>query len=123
MTESFADRMARQSVEAAEAQKRDDLIEEATWALIEWDTDTADRGVSDEHYRDRRADVERVFPILFRRAEPQVEPSDAQRIVVQEVSRLAGMQLLRRYSAFSDHWWDELYAGIARVVCAAGGAR
>lgn len=54
--------------------EREALIEQATWALIEWDTDTADRGVRDEHYRDRRADVERVFPILFRRSEVP-EPS------------------------------------------------
>ena len=82
--ETFADRMARQSIAAAEAQKahtptddeREALIEQATWALIEWDTDTADRGVRDEHYRDRRGDVERVFPILFRRSEVP-EPSAA----------------------------------------------
>lgn len=42
----------------------EDALERATWALIEYDTDTADRGVSDEHYRERRADVERVAPIL-----------------------------------------------------------
>lgn len=42
----------------------EDALEQATWALIEYDTDTADRGVSDEHYRERRADVERVAPIL-----------------------------------------------------------
>lgn len=47
--------------------EREALVEEATWALIEWDTDTVDRGVRDEHYRERRADIERVFPILFRR--------------------------------------------------------
>lgn len=44
---------------------REALIETATWALIDYDTDVADRGVTDEHYRKRRADVERVFPILF----------------------------------------------------------
>lgn len=47
------------------------------------------------------------------------EPTDAQQIIVQEVSRLAGMQVLRRYAGFSDQWWDQLYAGIARVVRAA----
>ncbi len=46
--------------------EREALIEQATWALIEWDTDTSDRGVRDEHYRERRADVERIFPILAR---------------------------------------------------------
>ncbi len=55
--------------------EREALIEQATWVLIEYDTDTADRGVSDEHYRERRADVERVFPLLFRRT-VQGEPSD-----------------------------------------------
>lgn len=54
-----------------------------------------------------------------RAATAQDEPSDARDIIVQEVSRLAGMQLLRRYSSFSDTWWDELLAGIARVVRAA----
>lgn len=49
--------------------EREALIAQATWALIEYDTDVSDRGVRDEHYRDRRADVERVFPILFRRSE------------------------------------------------------
>ncbi|MCT1363329.1 hypothetical protein [Microbacterium sp. p3-SID131] len=59
-----------------------------------------------------------------RTVEPQGEPSDAQDIIVQEVSRLAGLRLLRRYSGFSDHWWDELVGGIARVALrAAGGAR
>ena len=59
--------------------EREALIEEATWRLIEWDTDTADRGVRNEHYQDRRADVERIFPILaagFHRT-VQGEPSDA----------------------------------------------
>ena len=61
-----------------EAQKeaREALIEQATWALIDYDTDVADRGVSDEHYRERRADVERVFPILASRA-PQPTEDDA----------------------------------------------
>jgi hypothetical protein len=53
--------------------ERETLIDQATWALIEYDTDVSDRGVRDEHYRDRRADVERVFPILFRRSEVPVE--------------------------------------------------
>lgn len=53
--------------------------------------------------------------------EPQCEPSDAQDTVVQEVSRLAGLRLLRRYSGFSDHWWDELVGGIARVALRAAG--
>lgn len=51
--------------------------------------------------------------------EPQGEPSDAQDIVVQEVSRLAGMKMLRRYSQFSDDWWNQLHAGIARVALTA----
>jgi hypothetical protein len=50
--------------ESPAADAREALIESATWALIEYDTDTADRGVRDEHYRERRADVERVAPIL-----------------------------------------------------------
>lgn len=80
-TRAFIRRLA-DALEAAEKahtptdDEREALIEQATWALIEWDTDTADRGVRDEHYRDRRGDVERVFPILFRRSEVP-EPSAA----------------------------------------------
>lgn len=39
-------------------------LEAATWALIERDTDTSDRGVSEEHYRERRAEVELVAALL-----------------------------------------------------------
>ncbi|MBW9094623.1 hypothetical protein JNB62_13080 [Microbacterium jejuense] len=59
--------------------EREELIEKATWTLIEWDTDTADRGVRDEHYRERRTDVERIFPILFRRQGP-ITDADVERI-------------------------------------------
>lgn len=57
--------------------------------------------------------------------EPQGEPSDAQVEAVKDgVSRLAGMQLMRRYSSFGDPWWDALYNGIARVsLRVTGGAR
>lgn len=55
--------------EPAGDDEREALIEQATWALIDYDTDVTDRGVRDEHYRERRADVERVLPILFRRPE------------------------------------------------------
>jgi len=41
-----------------------ELIEAATWALIDYDTDVVDRGVSDEHYRERRAEVERVWAVF-----------------------------------------------------------
>ena len=55
--------------------EREDLIEQATWALIDYDTDVADRGVRDEHYRERRADVERIFPIIAGRSrEATTEP-------------------------------------------------
>lgn len=55
----------------------------------------------------------------------QGEPSDAQVEAVKDgVSRLAGMQLMRRYSSFGDPWWDALYNGIARVsLRVTGGAR
>ena len=43
---------------------REDLIEQATWALIDYDTDVVDRGVRDEHYRERRGDVERVWAVF-----------------------------------------------------------
>ncbi|MFK4760319.1 hypothetical protein ACI3KS_05225 [Microbacterium sp. ZW T5_45] len=49
--------------------------------------------------------------------EPLGEPSDAEVIAVKDgVSRLAGMQLMRRYSSFGDPWWDALYSGIARIA-------
>lgn len=68
--------------------------------------------------------IDRAMAFVIAQPEPQGTPSDAQDIVVQEVSRLAGLRLLRRYSGFSDHWWDELIGGIARVALrAAGGAR
>lgn len=44
----------------------EDVIEQAAWSLIDYDTDTVDRGVSDEHYRERLADVQRVAPPLAR---------------------------------------------------------
>lgn len=57
--------------------------------------------------------------------EPQGEPSDAQVEAVKDgVSRLAGLQLMRRYSSFGDPWWDALYAGIAHVaIRVIGGTR
>lgn len=73
---------AADAIEEAHAptdDEREALIEQATWALIDNDTDVVDRGVSDEHYRERRADVERVFPILARRTvqgEPEAPNSD-----------------------------------------------
>ena len=42
----------------------EERIEAATWALINGDTDVTDRGVSDSHYRERRAEVEKIAPIL-----------------------------------------------------------
>lgn len=51
----------------------DEQVEAAIWALIESDTDTSDRGVSDEHYRERRADVERIAPILCASVAPAPE--------------------------------------------------
>lgn len=57
----------------------EEQIEAATWALIELDTDTTDRGVSGEHYRERRAEVERIAPIfsVSASADPAVERHDA----------------------------------------------
>lgn len=68
---------------------------------------------------ERRAAEMSVDALICAALRAQGEPSDAQDIIVQEVSRLAGMQLLRRYSSFSDTWWDELHAGIARVALTA----
>lgn len=48
----------------SEGAPSEEQIEAATWALIDWDTDIVDRGVRDEHYRERRAEVERIAPIL-----------------------------------------------------------
>ncbi|KKI18729.1 hypothetical protein XM48_10640 [Leucobacter sp. Ag1] len=58
----------------------EERIEAATWALIEGDTDTSDRGVSDEHYRERRAEVERIAPILapVTPSEPTYSPETRQ---------------------------------------------
>jgi len=58
--------------------EHEERIDQATWALIDADTDVVDRGVSGEHYRERRAEVERIAPILaagFRHAHIEdVEP-------------------------------------------------
>lgn len=43
---------------------RERAIETATWALINHDTDVVDRGVTDQHYRDRRDDVVMVLGAL-----------------------------------------------------------
>lgn len=50
-------------------------IEAATWALIDSDTDVVDRGVRDEHYRERRAEVERIAPIFTAAGIAPQEPS------------------------------------------------
>ena len=42
----------------------DEVIERAAWVLIECDTDTADRGVSEEHYRERLAEVRLAAPVI-----------------------------------------------------------
>jgi len=65
-----------------EAGEREALIEQATWALIDYDTDVADRGVRDEHYRGRRAEVERIAPILASRRAP-IEVTAAHDVEVQ----------------------------------------
>lgn len=49
---------------ALSEEDREALISQATWALVDYDTDVTDRGVQNEHYKERRADVERIFPIL-----------------------------------------------------------
>ncbi|MFD5599901.1 hypothetical protein ACFWHR_07565 [Leucobacter sp. NPDC058333] len=54
----------------------EEQIEAATWALIDSDTDVADHGVSDEHYRERRAEVERIAPILALSAPTSADPAD-----------------------------------------------
>ena len=54
----------------------EEQIEAVTWALTDSDTDVADRGVSDEHYRERRAEVERIAPILALSAATSAHPAD-----------------------------------------------
>jgi hypothetical protein len=102
-----------------EGDEREALIESATWALIEYDTDTADRGVRDEHYRERRADVERVAPILAnlrRLSTPTEEDVEQLRAAYDEVmEKLAflrrgcqnvdGEELRRRISAVGAAEW------------------
>ena len=67
----------------AEGAPADEQVEAATWALIESDTDTSDRGVSDEHYRERRADVERVAPILRAGAAPPAPSDDRESLIAE----------------------------------------
>ena len=55
----------------SEGAPSEERVEAATWALIDWDTDVVDRGVRDEHYRERRAEVERIAPILAAGVAPQ----------------------------------------------------
>lgn len=55
----------------SEGAPTEEQIEAATWALIDWDTDIVDRAVRDEHYRERRAEVERIAPILTAGVVPQ----------------------------------------------------
>lgn len=83
----------------AEGAPADEQVEAATWALIESDTDTSDRGVSDEHYRERRADVERVAPILRAGAAPPA-PSDEREMLITSLRRVAAV--LEEYE-FEDH--------------------
>lgn len=65
--ERVARDIVRALLEPPTDEEREALTEQAVWALIDHDTDVADRGVRDEHYRERRADVERILPILHRR--------------------------------------------------------
>lgn len=63
-----------------------ELIEAATWALIEYDTDVSDRGVRDEHYRERRADVERVLAVFEAARKPTDDEREARRRVEEAVA-------------------------------------
>lgn len=51
-------------------EERQRLLEAAVqgvaWALIENDTDTSDRGVSQDHYKARVADARRLLPELVK---------------------------------------------------------
>lgn len=83
-----ADRMshgltARGSTRVARnpADTESDLIEQATFALIEHDGTWQDGDPSEEHYRERRADVERVFPILRR------NPADGPEAIAAELAK------------------------------------
>lgn len=40
-------------------------VQGVAWALIESETDTSDRGVSDEHYRDAVRRAEQILPTLM----------------------------------------------------------
>lgn len=39
-------------------------VQGVAWALIEEETDTSDRGVSEDHYRDAVRRAEAIFPVL-----------------------------------------------------------
>ena len=40
-------------------------VQGVAWALIEYETDTSDRGVSDEHYRDAVQRAQAILPTLL----------------------------------------------------------
>lgn len=40
-------------------------VQGVAWALIEYETDTADRGVSEEHYRDAVQRAQNILPTLL----------------------------------------------------------
>jgi hypothetical protein len=42
----------------------EEVIERVAWVLIEDDTDTADRGVTREHYAERLADTKLIAPAI-----------------------------------------------------------
>lgn len=75
---------ARRSSATTDNTERARLIEAAVqgvaWALIEDDTDTSDRGVSEEHYAERVADARRMLPALIER-EPAVVDDATERVI------------------------------------------
>ena len=58
---------------ARQGQLLDAAVEGMAWALIEDETDTVDRGVSPEHYRDAVQRAKALLPMLV--ADPASEPT------------------------------------------------
>ena len=71
-----------------ERKTAEEWIEAATWVLIDNDTDIVDRGVREEHYRERRAEVEMIAPIFeagLLVGEPSEEQIDAAGLAIARV--------------------------------------
>jgi len=53
-------------------------VQGVAWALIEYETDTSDRGVTEDHYRDAVRRAEAILPALVPRSTAQDHPNRTQ---------------------------------------------